>query len=157
VETLGLGHALPTSGESFPPGRALLFLHKDKTSGELMVITAKLIYKNKAFGFSRDHYELIRQAPENIRLANPYKYGEDQLIEDLLIAMGKTPPPIYTSAPAPLKPAGANIIRSMHAWIITTTGVITLLLLASIAILLSRLKTDTRKTQPDTASPPSDG
>ena len=142
------------SGEYFPPGRALLFLRKNEKSGELMVITATLIYKNKAFGFFEDRYELTPQAPENIRLANPYKYGEDQLIKDLLIAMGKTPPPIYTSAPAPLKPAGANIIRSMHASIITTTGVITLLLLAAIAILLSHLKTDTRKTQPQTAPPP---
>jgi hypothetical protein len=95
MDTPGGGkHVVPP--EYLPPGRALLFLKKLKDSDSYSIVTAKLIQGDGVVQFGQFESNpgplvLAPQHPENIKLPTTQKYGEAQLIEDLLIALEKAP------------------------------------------------------------------
>ena len=83
-----------TNGKLAPPGRALLFLKKGKDSDSYSIVTAKIIQGDDVMQFGQflmnpGPLVLAPQKPENIKLPPNQKYSEDQLIEDLLIAVRK--------------------------------------------------------------------
>jgi hypothetical protein len=79
--------------EYLPAGRALLFLKKEKNTNSQNIITAKLIQTDQVYrfvqGMNPGPLILFPQEPENIKLKDGQKYGEAELIEDLLIALKK--------------------------------------------------------------------
>jgi hypothetical protein len=78
---------------NFPPGKALLFLHKD-ASGSYSVVDAKLVQEGKVYQFIQDSnpgllYPLPAH-PESIKLENDEEYGEKELLQDFAIALKKS-------------------------------------------------------------------
>jgi hypothetical protein len=87
------GPIFSPSVRSLPPGRALLFLKKVKDANSYSVVTAKFIQKDAVFQLVQvgnpGPLGLTPQKPENIKLITGQKYGETELIQDLLIALKK--------------------------------------------------------------------
>lgn len=81
--------------DQLPPGRALLFLKKTGNPTVYSVVTAKLIKGDEVLQFGQflgsiGPLSLGPQKPENLKLSGDQKYGEAELVADLLLALQKS-------------------------------------------------------------------
>jgi len=108
----------------FPPGRALVFLldparwpasapqGHDHSLSMYYAATAKLMRSGEVFEFGQFEgnpggLSLRKKRPEWVRLAPNQKYGEDELIADLLLSLEHETPPVYLLYPD-MKPYRPN-------------------------------------------------
>ena len=92
--------------EYLPRGRVLLFLKRNPDNGANVVVSAKLVQNGEVFQFGQFQSDpgplvLGGQGPENINLSKGRKYGEQELLQDLVIALKKAD---SLKAPVPLNP-----------------------------------------------------